>query len=650
MTDWVTLTLEDAGVKLLDCDHKTPAAHETGRPYVGIPEMTTGRVVFETARKISEEDYVHWTRKTKYQTNDVILSRRTNPGVSAIDDTGTDFALGQNLVLLRADGTRVLPEFLRWLVHTAEWWEQIDKYLNVGAVFSSLKCRDVPKFELTIPPMTEQEKINSTLRPIADKIELNRQMNETLEDMARALFRDWFVDFGPTRRQMEGATDPTAIMGHAFPPETAVTLAPMFSSKLGNDDLPVGWYKRPVGELSDIVGGGTPNTKTEEFWEGGTHLWATPRDLSKLSGCYIKDTERKLTDAGLAKVSSGLSPKGSVLMSSRAPIGYLAIASEPIATNQGFIVLRPTDAFPTHFAKLWCEANMETVEANANGSTFPEISKKNFKPILATVPSAEVMEVFSETVGLLFGKIAVNEQENQTLAAMRDLLLPKLMSGEIRLRDAGVQIEEQHKAADTVFVPNLFGEPTLSPERESERDAVIVAGVVAALQRYDLVVGNVRVMKGNYLVKRKLQLSTAAFEKEAAGPYDRTLNRDVRGVAKERGWILETSRRTASGQRITGNVPGKKYTETTPLVEQYGLSDALAWLQKHFRNEDRYSLECLATVDCAQQALRSQGRPLTIGNIKADIASDPAWEPKLSKPHFSDLRIKRAMKKLDEVL
>ena len=129
-----------------------------------------------------------------------------NPGVTAIDDTGTGFALGQNLVLLRADGSRVLPEFLRWLVHTPEWWEQIEKYRNDGAVFSSLKCRDVPKFELTIPPIAEQETINSILRPISDKIELNRRMNETLEEMARALFWDWFVDFGPTRRQMEGAT------------------------------------------------------------------------------------------------------------------------------------------------------------------------------------------------------------------------------------------------------------------------------------------------------------------------------------------------------------------------------------------------------------------------------------------------------------
>ena len=205
--------------------------------------------------------------------------------------------------------------------------------------------------------------------------------------------------------------------------------------------------------MSEIVGGGTPNTKITEFWEGGTHLWATPRDLSKLSGVFIRVTERQLTDAGLEKVSSGLSPKGSVLMSSRAPIGYLAIASEPVAVNQGFIVLRPTKAFPTCFAKLWCEANMETIEANANGSTFQEISKKNFKPILAIVPSASVLEVFSRKADLLFGKIKVNEHENQTLAEIRDLLLPKLMSGEIQLKDAPVVQDTLDGAAQILIMP-----------------------------------------------------------------------------------------------------------------------------------------------------------------------------------------------------
>ena len=202
--DWPIPTLRDAGVQLIDCVHKTPAAQESGYPYIGIPQMKSGRLDFESARKISHEDFVDWTKKAKAQPHDVILSRRTNPGVTAIDRTGTEFALGQNLVLLRADGSRVDPAFLKWLVRSPAWWREIGKFINVGAVFDSLRCADVPNFELPIPPLAVQLRIAEILDSLHDKIELNRRMNDTLEAMARALFKSWFVDFEPVRAKMNG--------------------------------------------------------------------------------------------------------------------------------------------------------------------------------------------------------------------------------------------------------------------------------------------------------------------------------------------------------------------------------------------------------------------------------------------------------------
>lgn len=397
--------------------------------------IANDRISEEGIARITEEDA---KRLSKYRVRkgDIIYSRRGDVERRALVRQEHDgWLCGTGCLKVSFGYGSVIPEYAAfYLSHPASrsWVVQH----AVGATMPNLNTSILSALPFVLPPISEQKRIADALGSLDDKIELNRQMNETLEEMARALFRDWFIDFGPTRRQMDGATDPAAIMGDAFPDDKAAALAPLFPARLGEDGLPDKWIKKPVGELSKIVGGGTPNTKIAEFWEGGTHLWATPRDLSKLSGVFIRVTERQLTDAGLEKVSSGLSPKGSVLMSSRAPIGYLAIASEPVAVNQGFIVLRPTKAFPTCFAKLWCEANMETIEANANGSTFQEISKKNFKPILAIVPSAEVLEVFSRKTDLLFGKIKANEHQNQTLAEIRDLLLPKLMSGEIQLKDA----------------------------------------------------------------------------------------------------------------------------------------------------------------------------------------------------------------------
>jgi len=430
------ISLKGALKFVVDNRGKTAPTAESGHKLIATNCVSNRDLypIYENLRYVSQETYDTWFRAHPLPFDILLTNKGSQNGAVCLVPDPVDFCIAQDMMALRADETKIDPLYLFAALRSASIQSAI-KNLNVDGVIPHFKKTDFDKLFIPRPDSATQQAVGLLHFQLCSKIELNKRMNETLEEMARALFRDWFVDFGPTRRQMDGATDPAAIMGHAFPPEKATTLAPLFPTKLGDDGLPVGWDKQPVGELAEIVGGGTPNTKTEEFWEGGTHLWATPRDLSKLSGVFIGDTERKLTNAGLAKVSSGLSQKGSVLMSSRAPIGYLAIASQPVAVNQGFIVMRPTDRFPSHFAKLWCEANMDTIEANANGSTFQEISKKNFKPILATVPTKDVMAAFSDFAGLLFDKVQANEQEKQALAEMRDLLLPKLMSGEIRLAE-----------------------------------------------------------------------------------------------------------------------------------------------------------------------------------------------------------------------
>ena len=430
MGDWSTLTLREAGVKLIDCVHKTPTAQDAGYPYVGIPQMKVGWIDFESARKISRDDFVEWTKKAKPQEHDVILSRRTNPGVTAIDKTGAEFALGQNLVLLRADGHRVHPAFLKWLVRTPAWWGQIDKFMNVGAVFNSLKCADVPNFELPIPPLEVQQEMCVLLDAIDDKIDLNRRMNETLEAMARAIFKDWFVDFGPTRAKAEGRA-----------PYLAPEIWGLFPDALDDEDKPVRWELSEIGKEVEAVGGATPSTKEPSYWDGGEHHWATPKDLSKLASPVLLDTDRKITDAGVKKISSGLLPVGTVLLSSRAPIGYLVIAEVPTAVNQGFIAMVCKKRLPNVFVLFWCYENLDYIKGISGGSTFAEISKKAFRPVPVVVPSEQVIAVYEGLVRPLYDRIVANMKESASLAQTRDLLLPKLMSGEIRLREAEEAVE-----------------------------------------------------------------------------------------------------------------------------------------------------------------------------------------------------------------
>ncbi|PWU08804.1 MAG: restriction endonuclease subunit S [Verrucomicrobia bacterium] len=390
------MTLRDAGVSLIDCEHRTPPAAVEGFPYIAIPQLKEGRIDLSDVRRISRRHLDEWTRRAKPQVNDVILSRRCNPGETAWVPPGLECALGQNLVLLRSAGSQVFPPFLRWLVRSPAWWEQVARFINVGAVFDSLKCADIPNFELPLPPVPQQRAIASILGALDDKIELNRRMNETLEGIAQVLFKSWFVD---------------AI----------------------ENGLPEGWRESTIGEEVCVMGGSTPSTSRAEFWEGGAHHWATPKDLAPLTSPVLLSTERRITDAGIQQISSGLLPVGTVLLSSRAPIGYLSIAEVPVAVNQGFIAMVCNKDLPNHFVRLWTSHNMELIRSNANGTTFMEISKSNFRPLPVAVPPKPLLDGFSDQMQPLHQRIVSNVKESQQLATIRDTLLPKLLSGELRV-------------------------------------------------------------------------------------------------------------------------------------------------------------------------------------------------------------------------
>lgn len=310
----------------------------------------------------------------------------------------------------------------------------LSKVENTGIGAGKLDTNVLKSLPFPIPPPAEQRAIAHILGTLDDKIELNRRQNETLEAMARTLFRAWFVDFEPVRAKMEGRWR----RGQSLPglPAHFYDLFPdrLVESEFG--ETPEGWRHSTIGEEVTVCGGSTPSTKEPEFWEGGQHCWATPKDLSALKFPVLLDTDRKITNAGLAKISSGLLPVGTVLLSSRAPIGYLAIAEVPTAINQGFIAMKCDGALPNVFVLPWCRESMDAIVGNANGSTFQEISKSNFRPLRVVVPSDPVLTSFTRSAGPLYRQLAENERESRSLAQLRDTLLPKLISGELRVPDA----------------------------------------------------------------------------------------------------------------------------------------------------------------------------------------------------------------------
>lgn len=291
---------------------------------------------------------------------------------------------------------------------------------------------DVP---ITLPPLADQVEIGAFLAAIDLRIDLLRQTNTTLEAIAQSLFKSWFVDFDPVRAKAEGS-EPEGIDA-----ETAALFPSEFEeSALGL--IPRGWRVAPMGDLVEAVGGSTPDTKNKSFWEPALHHWTSPKDLSGASAPVLLDTERKISDAGLAKIPSGLLPEGTLLMSSRAPIGYLSLAAIAVAINQGYIAMRPGGTLPPLYLYFWCKSNMEAIKGNANGSTFMEISKRAFRPLQTLSPPTRLVERFTDVCGPIFGRIAQNERQARSLCELRDTVLPRLISGKLRLPEVQAAVDE----------------------------------------------------------------------------------------------------------------------------------------------------------------------------------------------------------------
>ena len=370
---------------------------------------------------------------TRFATGDTLMARITpclENGKIAQFHVELEHAVGHGsteFIVIRGRDGVTDNDFVYYLTR----WDGVRGYAISQMTGSSGRQR-VPtealaSLEVMIPLLPEQRGIAHILGTLDDKIELNRRMNETLEAMARALFKSWFVDFDPVRAKAEGC-DPGL-------PKPIADLFPdrLVASELGG--IPQGWVVKAIGELAAVVGGSTPSTKDPRYWNDGAHHWATPKDLSGLSVPVLLDTERCITDAGLSQISSGLLPKGTVLLSSRAPIGYLAVAEVPVAINQGFIAMKPKNDVSNIFLLLWASIAHEDIISRANGSTFLEISKANFRPITLVAPTTAVMKAFDAQVRPLYHRIVECAHESRTLAALRNALLPKLISGEIRIKN-----------------------------------------------------------------------------------------------------------------------------------------------------------------------------------------------------------------------
>lgn len=294
------------------------------------------------------------------------------------------------------------PKFLYYLCQTMPFAN-----FGGGSAVPTLNRNHIHPLETKIPVKVEdQRRIASILSSLDRKIELNNKINADLEEMAQAIFKNWFVDFEPFK---DGK---------------------FVDSELGM--IPEGWKVGRLDEIADVVGGSTPSKAKPEYYTQKGIAWLTPKDLSNHPAVYTSRGEIDITEEGYNSTSTKLMPKGTILFTSRAPIGYISIAQNDICTNQGFKSLVPKKA-GTCFLYCFLKYVTPEIENKSTGSTFKEASGALMKSLQVIMPEQKVFEEFEEIVSPLFARIESLEKENSRLSLLRDTLLPRLMSGELEV-------------------------------------------------------------------------------------------------------------------------------------------------------------------------------------------------------------------------
>lgn len=367
--------------------------------------------------KLKEDSFGYLTKekadslkKCNAHRGDIIVTHRGTLGQIVyvpVNSKYDRYVISQSQFRFRCKADLVDVQYLVYYFHTREGQYKI--LANASQVGVPALARATSTFRLIdikLPPLDDQRRIASILSSLDRKIELNNKINADLEEMAQAIFKNWFVDFEPFK-------------GGKF-----------VDSELGM--IPEGWKVGRLDEIADVVGGSTPSKAKPEYYTQKGIAWLTPKDLSNHPAVYTSRGVIDITEEGYNSTSTKLMPKGTILFTSRAPIGYISITQNDICTNQGFKSLVPKKA-GTCFLYCFLKYVTPEIENKSTGSTFKEASGSLMKSLQVIMPEQKVFEDFETIVSPLFARIESLEKENSRLSLLRDTLLPRLMSGELEV-------------------------------------------------------------------------------------------------------------------------------------------------------------------------------------------------------------------------
>ena len=347
-------------------------------------------------KKIPETEKAEFNGGAKFCNGDTVMARITpclENGKTAYVDMLDDGEIGfgsTEFIVMRAKTGISDPQFVYYTAINPDFRNVAVKSMVGSSGRQRVQQSVLEELELSVPDLDEQRHIGDFLAKIDEKIALNDRINDNLEQQAQSYFQELFVD----------NADPE-------------------------------WAIGTISDLGTVVGGSTPSKAKPEYYTESGIAWITPKDLSINKSKFVSHGENDITELGLKNSSAAIMPRGTVLFSSRAPIGYIAIAAGEVTTNQGFKSVVPKPEIGTPFVYFFLKNTLPVIEGMASGSTFKEVSGSTMKNVPAVIPDAETLAKFSDFCAPIFAQQRILEEQNQSLATLRDNLLPKLMSGEI---------------------------------------------------------------------------------------------------------------------------------------------------------------------------------------------------------------------------
>lgn len=313
--------------------------------------------------------------------------------------------VNQHVSIIRPNKQRLDNQFLKYYLLDPQIKKQLLAFASVGATRKALTKGMIEDFDITLPDLPTQKRIAGILSALDEKIELNRQTNATLEAIAQAIFKEWFVHYN-------------------YPGATGV----LVDSELGA--IPAGWRVGNILEIATLLSGGTPSTRIEEYWNGKLD-WVSAKDVSNSNHSFILETERKITQAGLANSSTKLLPRLTTIITARGSVGNYAILSKPMTMNQTNYGLKAKVDGADYLIFFALGNLVSQLQKASYGTIFDTITTRTFEHSLLVIPPVHLIQLFNETISPLLDDMLCNLEEASTLAQIRDTLLPKLMRGEV---------------------------------------------------------------------------------------------------------------------------------------------------------------------------------------------------------------------------